>query len=162
MPRTAPVVLGIALTLAGCAAEPAPPPAPTSSTAPATPTREITPKDLLRAQARGSTVDMATTACRQGVAATDPVCGEHLNAVEQTVAKVQEALSRWFKGRDLTKANEVAASVAKSVGLVRKMNCYAMNGPEHKPGKNESELCGSIGRIALLQWLNYQSTVEQL
>ncbi|MCO1578144.1 hypothetical protein M8C13_20540 [Crossiella sp. SN42] len=159
MLRTAPVVLGIALTLAGCAAEPAAPP---SSTAPATPTREITPKDLLRAQARGSTADMATTACRQGVAATDPVCGEHLTAVEQTVAKVREALGQSVKDRDLTKANEAAAWVAKSVGQVRKMNCYGMNGPEHKPGKNESELCGSFGRLALMKWLNYQTTVERL
>ncbi|GAA2799974.1 hypothetical protein GCM10010452_30390 [Crossiella cryophila] len=118
--------------------------------------------DVLRAETRNSTIGLGASACGQSVPPTDPTCGEHLTLVEQTLTKVQAELVRLFPGRDLGKSKETADLAIRSVSLVRRMNCYAMNGADKKPGKNESELCATIGRLALVQWLNYETTVGQL
>ncbi|WP_410666506.1 hypothetical protein [Amycolatopsis sp. cmx-4-68] len=45
--------------------------------------------------------------------------------------------------------------------LLKSLNCYGLGGPGKKPGKNEAQLCGTFGPLAVLGWLNFETTVEQ-
>jgi len=153
------------LALAGCGAEETPAaPAVTSSTpvpAPSTAPVQPRPIDIFWGYRVGTLSATMGTACSGHPAPTDTACGQQLDAIRQAADGFQAALAKSIPGKDFPKIREAADQVTKSIDILRNMNCYGLGAPGKKPGKNEAELCGTFGRLTLLSWFSFESTVEQ-
>ncbi|HET6706636.1 hypothetical protein [Amycolatopsis sp.] len=156
------------LALAGCGGE-EPPAAlpvksvPSATTVPPTSPAPVAPRPIeIFWTYRVGTLSATTgTACSAGPAPTDPACGHQLDAIHQAVTGFQAAIAQSIPGRDFPKIRDAANQVTKSIDILRNSNCYGLGAPGKKPGKNEAGLCGTFSRLALLSWLNFESTVEQ-
>ncbi|MGW5086010.1 hypothetical protein [Streptomyces coelicoflavus] len=128
------------------------PSAAASSARPATPA-ELLP--LFRV-----TYGMSTSPMCGHVAWDDPGCGEDLTAAAELAGAMAESIGRDFPDGEYTEVEKSADHVVKTVGTVRKLGCYDMGST---PPKTDSaklrELCPSLGTIASLAWLNFESNV---
>lgn len=97
------------------------------------------------------------------VAWNDPGCGEDLTAAGKLAGAMAESIERDFPDGQYTDVEDSAGQVVKAVDTVRKLGCYAMGST---PPKTDSaklrELCPSMGTIASLAWLNFESNVSPL
>ncbi|MEQ0558334.1 hypothetical protein ABJI51_04570 [Amycolatopsis sp. NEAU-NG30] len=158
--HTAGLLLAV-LALAGCgSAEPPTPAKPSPATVSAATPVQTRPYDLFQLYRHRLPVT-AGTACRADPAPSDPACGEELQAIRRNVEDFRAALAKAFPGKDFPKIRESADQLTRYVDLLTKMNCYGLNGPGKKPGKNEGDLCGTFGKLALLGWLSFETTVEE-
>jgi hypothetical protein len=155
----------VGLALAGCGGEEYPAaPAVTSSrpvAAPSTTPAAARPIDLFRLYRVRALSTTTGTACSGHPAPTDAACGQQLDAFRQAVAGFQAVLATAFPGKSFPKIRDAADQLTKPLDLLKSLNCYGLGGPGRKPGKNEAQLCGTFGPLAVLGWLNFETTVEQ-
>ncbi|MFJ6914940.1 hypothetical protein ACIQUX_13400 [Streptomyces sp. NPDC101133] len=103
---------------------------------------------------------MSTSPMCSHVPWDDPGCGEDLTAAAELAGAMAESIGRDFPDGEYTEVEKSADHVVKSVNTVRKLGCYAMGStpPKTDPAKLR-ELCPSMGTIASLAWLNFESNV---
>ncbi|MFC9464699.1 hypothetical protein [Streptomyces coelicoflavus] len=103
---------------------------------------------------------MSTSPMCSHVAWNDPGCGEDLTVAAELAGAMAKSIGRDFPDGEYTEVEKSADHVVKTVGTVRKLGCYDMGAT---PPKTDSaklrELCPSLGTIASLAWLNFESNV---
>ncbi|MFI7874174.1 MULTISPECIES: hypothetical protein [unclassified Streptomyces] len=124
----------------------------------ASPTGPATPAELLPLYR--ITYGMSTSPMCSHVAWDDPGCGEDLTAAGELAGAMAESIERDFPDGEYTEVEKSADHVVKAVRTVRKLGCYDMGST---PPKTDSaklrELCPSLGTVASLAWLNFESNV---
>ncbi|MEU7206790.1 hypothetical protein AB0B06_00085 [Streptomyces sp. NPDC044989] len=120
--------------------------------------KPATPAELLPAYR--TVYDMTSSPMCSHVAWDDPGCGEDLTAAGKLAAAMAESIEQDFPDGEYTEAEKSANHVVKAVNTVRKLGCYGMGST---PPKTDSaklrELCPSLGTVASLAWLNFESNV---
>lgn len=96
-----------------------------------------------------------------GVAWDDPGCGADLTAAGELADAMAESIERDFPGGEYTDVQKSAGQVVKAVNTVRRLGCYGMSSaPPNTDSAKLRELCPSLGTVASLAWLNFESNVS--